>query len=276
MINLDALIHQARELKPLPASSVRLAALLSSQAADLEQIAEVVAYDQALTLQLIRAANAAFNAGATEISDAREAVFRLGTARTLSLSVAASVNSLMQPALSSYGLSEGGLWRHSVATATVAETLPEFCPAELPPETFTAALLHDVGKLVMARFLSPAILEMLHRAQTEGGCDPLQAETEILHVHHGELGGVVAQHWQMPERVVKGIIYHHEPEQGHDLICDAVYLSNCLAKSLETPAPPPVDASVLERLDFGAKALEQMRQEAYRRFDTVSARYNAA
>lgn len=275
MLGLDELIEQACELKPLPASAVRLAALTASPDTDLEAISDVIAYDQALTLRLLRAANAAASGSASRISRAQDAVFRLGTARVLALTIASSVNDLLQRDVSAYGLGEGQLWRHSVAAAAAAETLPEFAGPELPPETFTAALLHDIGKLVMGRYLSTEDLDWIHRAVMDGRLSPLAAESEVLNVHHGELGGIVAQHWELPDRIVQGIIHHHTPAEGRDVICDAVYVANLVAKHLEdVPAAAP-DADVLDRLGLDATRWEQVIAAARSRFDSVRARYNA-
>lgn len=278
MVNLDELILQAHELSPLPASVVRLANLAGSASTALHEIADVIAYDQSLTVKLLRAANAAAVAGSSRVTQAREAMFRLGTARVLALAMASSVNQMLQRDVAAYGLAEGQLWRHSVAAATAAETLPEFATQDIPAETFTAALLHDVGKLVMGRFLDRNDLEFIRRAQTDGGLDPLAAESQVLLVHHGELGGVVAQHWSLPERIVKGIIYHHRPSAGFDVICDAVYLANLVAKVIESPRPinlAPVDEGSLERLGLSAVDLSPLVSAARSRFDAVSGRYNS-
>jgi HD-like signal output (HDOD) protein len=276
MIDIDDLIAKASTLQPLPASAVQLASLIASGNSDLDEIGNVIAYDQALTLKLLRAANSAHSASLTPITDARDAVFRLGTARVLALSVAANVNPLLKRDVSQYGLGEGDLWRHSVASAVAAEMLPDYCKELIPPETFAAALLHDIGKLVMGRFLSVEILGMLHRATTEGGLDPCAAESQILRVHHGELGGIVAQHWNLPESIVKGIIYHHTPSDGNHIICDAVSLANQIAKSVEKRLPPPtVLPSVLERLGVPANILDHLTGAATRSFEKISARYNA-
>ena len=275
MVNLDELIHQAQSLKPLPASAVRLASLVSSTDTDLSDICDVIAYDQALTLSLLRAENSVVSAPTNVITQVHEAVFRLGGARILALAMSANTSGLLKQNASAYGLSEGALWRHSVAAAAAAETLSGFTSVAIPPETFTAALLHDLGKLVMSRFLSAQDLEMIHRAQTEGGIDPLAAESQILSVHHGELGGIIAQHWQLPERIVKGIIYHHTPAAGDDLICDAVYVANLIAKSVETTSPlPRLDSEALARLGLLESQLAGLTASTHSHFESVSARYN--
>ncbi len=278
MVHLDELILKAQELSPLPASVVRLASLAGSASADLDEIADVIAYDQGLTVKLLRAANSAAVAGSTRATQAREAMFRLGTARVLALAMASSVNRVMQRDLSAYGLAEGQLWRHSVAAATAAETLPEFAGQDIPAETFAAALLHDVGKLVMGRFLNREDLDFIRRAQSDGGLDRLAAESQVLFVHHGELGGIIAQHWNLPERMVKGIIYHHQPAAGLDVICDAVYIANLVAKAIEA-APsarvPELNADALDRIGLAPTDVDPLVSAARSRFEAVSGRYNA-
>src|SRR6185503_12479522 len=205
MAHLDELVQKAQELSPLPASVLQLARLAGSPDTDLEQIVEVMAYDQALTMRLLRAANAVTEASSTRVLLARDAIFRLGTARVLSLAIASSIHPILRGDTAGYGMSEGELWRHSIASACAAETLPEFTPQEIPVESFTAALLHDVGKLVMGRFLDPKALELILGSQSKDGLDRLEVERRFLMVHHGELGGIIAQHWQLPERIVNAI-----------------------------------------------------------------------
>ena len=53
--------------------------------------------------------------------------------------------------------------------------------------------LHDIGKLVLVRFLDPALLQHLGEASAQGDMPVAQAELETLGFHHGELGGVLAQ-----------------------------------------------------------------------------------
>jgi HD-like signal output (HDOD) protein len=280
MIDLDRLIEQANELAPLPATTVRLTELVGSPDCHLEDVAELIAFDQALTVKLLRAANSAASGSTMLIGTVKEAVIRMGTARVLALAVASSARPLLQARVPAYGLDEGALWRHSVAAAVAAETVPAFCRLDVPPETFTAALLHDVGKLVMGRFLSPEILGYIRRAQEVDHLGQLEAESLLLNAHHGELGGIVAQHWKLPPRVVLGITYHHNPEQGLDIICDLIYLTNKVAKRIEAgldgrPFDFAIDAEVAERLGLTPKALDNLCPVAASRYTQVCRRYNA-
>lgn len=280
MIDLHNLIEQANELAPLPASTVRLAELVSSPEFEMHEVAELIAFDQSLTLKLLRAANSAASGGGVPVSTVREAVLQMGAARVLALAVACGARPLLQTRIPAYGLDEGALWRHSVAAAVAMETAPNFCQVEVPPEAFTAALLHDIGKLVMGRFLSPEILGFIQRAQEVDHLGQLEAESLLLNVHHGELGGLIAQHWKLPARVVLGITYHHNPKQGLDAICDLTYLANQVAKRIEAGLDGrPLDfnlvAGVQERLGLTLQALETFCPVASQRYAQVSLRYHA-
>ncbi|MCC6232375.1 MAG: HDOD domain-containing protein [Verrucomicrobiales bacterium] len=272
-IDLDDLITNANELAPLPASTVRLASLISRHDYDLHEAAEIVSYDQALTMKLLRAANSAAEAAESRITTADDAVFRLGAAQVLTLCVASSVGPIAQGAVPGYGLAEGGLWRHSVAAARASEALASACRTPIPPETFTAALLHDIGKLVMGRFLSAEILDWLDRARGIG-FTALEAETQVLQVHHGELGGIIAQHWGLPMSIVHGIVHHHHPEEHPEVICDAVCLANLAAKRIEAPnAVITPQAGLLERLGLSAVELDELCDKSIARFDEVKGRF---
>ena len=108
-IDLDALAEAAACLDPLPASVVRLAGMVASGEPDLNEIAEIVSYDQALTASLLRSANSSWSATRTPITTVRDAVVRLGYGTVLSLALGVNVRRRMNQAIPAYGLEEGQL-----------------------------------------------------------------------------------------------------------------------------------------------------------------------
>jgi putative nucleotidyltransferase with HDIG domain len=280
VINLTEIIEQAIELAPLPASTVRLAGMATDPNCHLGDLADLIAFDQVLTLKLLRAANSAASASALRVGDVREAISRMGVSQVVTLAVAAGARPSLQKGIPSYGLAEGALWRHSVAAAVAVEAMQEFVRIEIPPEAFAAALLHDVGKLVLSRMMSPEIVGFIRHARDTGGLTQPEAESLFLNINHGELGGYIAMHWKMPPRIVAGIAHHHSPEKGNDPICDMCYLANLAAKQIEAgldgkAAPLGADPDVTNRLGLSAKALEEFSPKASWRYAQVSRRYNA-
>lgn len=231
LFDLNALIVEANALAPLPASSSRLSAMLTNDDWNVADVERVIALDQALTLRMLRMANSALSGSEKQIVSVREAVVRMGTGAVLSVAVASGAQRELKRSIPEYHIAEGELWKHSVASALATETLSQFC-GPLPTEAFVSALLHDIGKLVLGRFLDPELLAFLKAAREQGDQSSMAAELEILGVHHGELGGIVAQHWNLPERIVKGIIYHHTPDDANDSIADIVHVADAAAKRL--------------------------------------------
>lgn len=277
MIDIQALTRSAQNLEALPASVTRLAVLTTGERWNLQDVEHVVALDQALTLRLLQAANSAASASAVPIVTIRNAVIRLGIRSLLSLATAVGVQKSMRRALPEYGLTEGALWRHSVAAALAAESAQGFCTTALPAETYAAALLHDVGKLVMARFLDPDVLRVLAAAREEGGLSSLRAESELLLVHHGELGGLIAQHWHLPARLVTGIIHHHTPDEGGDIIADAVHVANTAAKHVGTGFVAEIDRQLnpgsAERLGLSAGGFAALCEQVTVKLEQVLVMY---
>jgi HD-like signal output (HDOD) protein len=280
MIDLDQLIEQANALAPLPASAVRLAELVGDPECPLEDVVELIAFDQALTLKMLRAANSAASAAAMPVSTVRDSVIRMGTAQVLALAIAAGARPFLQPRIPAYGLGEGALWRHSVAAAVATEAMQGLGEFPVPPEAFTAALLHDVGKLVLGRFLTPDILGFIRRAQEVDHLGQLDAESLLLEANHAELGGLIAQHWKLPPRIVLGITYHHQPQEGRDAVCDLTCVADQYAKYIEASlegrmAEIALAPDLAERLALSPAAAQRLGPLALARYAQVRSRYNA-
>jgi HD-like signal output (HDOD) protein len=277
MIDLDALAQAASCLDPLPTSVSRLAAMMCAETPDLLEVVDVVHYDQALTATLLRTANSSWSASRTQITTVKDAVVRLGSSTVFSLALGVGVRGRLGDAIPEYGLTEGELWNHSVAASLAAELIVSATPRPLSPDTITAALLHDVGKLVMSRFLSPDVLTLLGRSVAEGGHNRMQSESEILGVHHAELGGLILQCWGLPESLVRAVSYHHAPDLGVDLTAYGVHLADVVAKVVGAGPDdnPDVDsfAHAMEELALDADDLDRICATTAERLEEVIARF---
>jgi putative nucleotidyltransferase with HDIG domain len=167
-----------------------------------------------------------------------------------------------------------------VTSSVAAEVLTAMSQVEVPAEAVTAALLHDVGKLVLARFLTPELLQGLAQARDDGAASTMQAEATVLGVHHGELGGIIARHWNIPDRVCEAITHHHAPDRLGDVVCDVVALANVAAKIVEPvgdPATagtePPQGAAT--RLGLAPNFLDRLCSHVGRRVAEVLARFES-
>jgi putative nucleotidyltransferase with HDIG domain len=95
---------------------------------------------------------------------------------------------------------------------------------------FTAALLHDIGKIVLSEALEQVYGKLVEETQDEQH-SLLEAEKNLLGVHHAEIGGRLLSRWKFPPSLVSAVWFHHNPAgaKPHDRLASYVYLGNMVA-----------------------------------------------
>lgn len=278
MIDHRQLLQSAGKLPPLPQSAMRLANLLADEDPNLQEIIQVIERDPALTMKLLRVANSAFGASRLEIGTVQKAVLRLGSGTVAGFVIGSSVRTLIGATIPGYNIAEADFWSHSLMTAFAADSIQTHAVKWKNSLAFTAALLHDIGKLVLGAYLDSETLMWLKRAIVEGKQAAYEAETTMLSLHHGEVGGIVAQHWGLPDVLVKGIVYHHDPEHGDDGICYATYLANLIAHQVEADAKTPQDmppvGEALDALGLAESKLNDIGNDVRKKLKAMSGQNN--
>lgn len=282
-IDLDTLIESANTLEPLPSSATRLAEILSQSDWELADVVAVVALDQGLTGKLLGVANSAAHAAADRAATVDQAVVRLGAGTVLAVAIGAGIRRVVDVAIPEYGLAEGELWEKSVAASTVADGIRLYTQRRIPIEAATAALLLDIGKLLLARYLDESLLQYLASAREQSGLSEERAEIEILGVNHAELGGLVAQHWNLPPIIVEGISYHHNPQDAYyahseSIIAHTVAVSSLVADFIlsgqdELPENTTMLAASKIRLGISSPDFKRLCFDMRERFHEVRAMY---
>ncbi len=208
-LDLAARLGEIETLPALPAAYERIAELAEDPSASATEFAHVISADSALTARLLRIVNSPVYGFPRRIESVTRAIVVLGfeTLRQLVL-VSSVVDAFRDPAPRSLGRT--AFWEHSLATGLVAKSLAGLRRPERAEEIFVAALLHDVGKLVLDR-LDPeryrAALERSHRDRRA----LLETEIETLGTTHPEVGALLLERWRLPRPLVEVVRHHHDP-----------------------------------------------------------------
>jgi putative nucleotidyltransferase with HDIG domain len=232
VITLDELTQEVQDLAPLPAAAAKLAQIVSSPDPDVNAAVTAIRFDEALTARILRFANSPFSGPRSPIRNVRDAVVRLGLAKVFELAVRGHVRGEMSRDIPEYGLGEEEMWRHSVASALTAEILVRAYGKRIPPIAFTAALLHDIGKLVLARHLEAPIQKTIQKLTADYALTYYQAEIEVLGFSHAALGQRIAQRWNLGDEIDQAIAEHHETGADRGPITDVVRIGNLVAKTV--------------------------------------------
>ncbi len=227
--SLSAIIDATSELPSFSPAALRVARESAREFASSSDIAEALARDASLSLRVLRLANSAFFGMRRKVGDLREAVSVLGTVHVRRLALVAASYPWLSRALPGYGFGAGELLSHSLAVATIAQRLARLANLSSESFAFTAGLLHDVGKILVASWHEDSLPEVISIAASEG--IPLQeAESRWLGFDHAQAGAELARRWNLPEIVCHAIEFHHEPERSQaEPLADCVHIADALA-----------------------------------------------
>lgn len=282
MIDLDLMIAETEQVPALPETATRLSSLFSGEEWDLDDVVGAVRLDPVLVGRVLRNANSALSGSAVEIKDVDNAVMRVGTGTVLALAFGATTRSRLSSALPCFGLEKGRIWRHSVATSAAIDCARRKLRGAVPPEASAAAVLHDLGLLPLSAQAGEKVVELLRRAKSEGGRSGRGAELEILGAHHGEVGGLIARRWRLPESMVEAIVHHHSPddapsEEGRRLawfVAFADHVALEIGVGLDDADIVDTDrAEVLERVGLDAEGFEAVCDATRESLDELLALY---
>lgn len=229
MEELDAFIDSVKELPPAPRTLAKLLTALRDPEIDASEVVSLVTHEPALTTSVLQRCNSACFASSQRVGDVGEAVARLGFNQIYRIvAVVFGAQSLSKPQ-PGYGMEAGELWRHSVAAALAAQKMADD-RSDNGNTVFTAALLHDIGKSVLAGALESRYKIMVEEAE-KNQQSLLETEKALLNVHHAEIGGRLLIRWNFPVEISAAVTFHHAPGEAgeHQRCASYVYLGNMIA-----------------------------------------------
>jgi HD-like signal output (HDOD) protein len=238
---LATLVGTVKDLPVLPKTYFALRNKLQNPEVPMAELVEVVERDVAISAKIFQLVNSAFFGLPLEVSSIKSAVNFLGIQMLQNLVLAAEVFSMINHTAALPGFSFEELQAHSQLTAKIAMRLPA------APHTrdlaVMAALVHDVGKLVLATRSPRHFVRALAEATREQV--PLfAAEKQLMGVTHAEVGAYLLGIWGLPSPVVEAVAHHHNPDAS--LLNDSldapgiVHIANILAhEAVQRPGQKP-------------------------------------
>jgi len=208
---INRILKSIDTIPAFPATGNKVAQLLNKTDYSVLQVANVIKYDPSITANILKMANSAYFGSQHKISTINDAVMYLGQKNLLRAIQTAGISKYYKKGSSGYFDKATDLWEHSVAVALMSQILSKKITGNEDTTLYTAALLHDVGKIIMGEFVRDE-MKKITILVSEHHMSFLEAEETVLGINHADLGGKIAEHWNFPIEIRDAISFHHRPD----------------------------------------------------------------
>jgi putative nucleotidyltransferase with HDIG domain len=193
-------------LPTLPIVAMRIGEVVHSKNASVVQVAEILRGDPATSAKLLRLVNSPYFGIPGGVSDVSRAIPFIGFNTLYQLVLSISVLETLRTGDAALDLR--GLWTHSLTVASAAREIAHEIRASDPDAAFTAGLLHDMGKIALAK-LEPDKLVAAFATMRDHGVSLAEAERTHGLPPHDRIGSRLARMWKFPASLATPIEHHH-------------------------------------------------------------------
>ena len=220
------IVDNVNSLPQFPENILLVQKLIADPTSDMPMIARQISMDPALTADLLKIVNSAQYMLSRKVDNISEAVKMVGIKGIKNLLYSYGT----QKVLGDDTAEKKKLWEHSYKTAFYAYNLVKNFKndSSLLDDVYVGGILHDMGKIIFSN-IHPDLMGKIKGFCTERNMPSSTFEDMSAGLNHAELGAMIAEKWNFPDRLVMAIRYHHDPgaapKEFADLV-DSVYLAN--------------------------------------------------
>jgi HD-like signal output (HDOD) protein len=246
--HLKEVIGRLKTVPSLPALYVAVTEALRSPETPIKKIGDLIAQDMGMCAKVLQLANSAFFGLSCHVSSPQQAVSLIGIENLKALVLSVQVFSDLGGHLTQ---DLGFLWNHSVTTASFAKAIAriELSSRGVMDDAFTAGLLHDVGRLVLACAFGAEYQQVLKRAR-EPGVLLAQCEADAFGCTHNGVGAYLLGLWGLTDSIVEAVAWHHQPANAQPASFSpliAVHAADYYENRLQVH-PPSDETSAIDEL----------------------------
>jgi diguanylate cyclase (GGDEF)-like protein/putative nucleotidyltransferase with HDIG domain len=259
------LLRAVDELSPLPVlqgTVVEVRRLAEDPDASTDAVVGAIERDEAFAANLLRFANSAAAARPIRARTIRQAVTLIGRRAIARLALEAATYRFLERAPGAAGASRGQMHVHALTVAAIAAGAAQRVGAAVDT-VHLAALLHDVGKLVLPVAFGERPLEEIARRAAAGSARAT-LERDELGVDHAHAGALLAARSNIPDDICEPISFHHGGRSGQESPTKeaaCVQLANAVAGLLtRASADDELVHAALARVELPIGALDELAQ----------------
>lgn len=258
----NKLILNYNDIPAMPNVMMKALNVIKDEGSGLNDLADVMCYDQALTTQVLKLVNSAYYGFAQQITSINKALPLIGMEQAKNIIITFA----MKPMLTSRGGKV--LWEHSIRTAVGCEYLAKEFKLMDPSEAFVIGFLHDIGKIVL-NVKNPLIYKKAVDLVAKGA-NIIDVENMFFGTNHCDVGFLLAKKWKLPIVVINGIKYHHNPQNSSMAnFAYIVYIADKIAQN--TKREIKLDAKIMKNSNIQIEKFDVCREIILKKADVLLA-----
>ncbi|MGQ9499285.1 MAG: HDOD domain-containing protein [Dissulfurimicrobium sp.] len=232
-VSLIQRLDKLEDLPAMPNTLLMVLDTLNDPDTSIKTLEKILENDPMLATKLLHIANSPYYGLAEKVSSISRAIFVLGLNETRNLVIGLSITGVFSKNLGFEEFDSRGIWLHSLAVARASRYLGGHIEGIDPEEMFTAGLIHDIGRFLLAIYFKEelkGILALKHSMDIS-----LAGAEEHYGLTHGELGAYLAQKWGLSDMLKAIIRYHHRPQGAGQYVSHAsvVFLADQICQKLK-------------------------------------------
>jgi putative nucleotidyltransferase with HDIG domain len=222
------ILNDVKGIPTFPETIERLIALCDTEDASIENIAEEIEKDPAITSDLVRLSNSAGFISGKRIYNVADAVKTVGLKNVRALLLVASARKIMDTRYKKFE----EIWEHCNKVSAYCRHLAhEYHLLSKFENIAIAGLLHDLGMIVLLSTDTELVKSVASLTRDKKLINSTILEEVYIGISHSALGGIIARKWNFPDYLIEAIQHHHSPydasKEFRDIVY-AVYLANML------------------------------------------------
>jgi len=214
MFEVEGIVDKIEKMPSLSPTVSKVIEVANNMNSSPRELVTVIKMDPILTGKVLKLVNSAYFALSQEVTSLERAIIMLGlnTIKNMTLTTAV-LEQFSSKQFKNAGFNIDEFWKHSLGVAVASKILAEKfdIPKKFREEFFIGGLLHDIGKLILARYY-PNEMNSILKQTKELKIPILTIENRELQFTHPEIGEKIAQKWKLSNALIKAIASHHGPD----------------------------------------------------------------
>ncbi|MCP3666532.1 MAG: HDOD domain-containing protein [Gammaproteobacteria bacterium] len=216
------LVARIQKMATLPDVFLRIRDVIENPASRHADVAAVIATDPVISARILKIANSAFYGRPSNVSTISLAVSLLGTQQVYDMVLATVV--IQSSSKFNLGpVTPREFWHNSLMTASCAKLLAEHCNILDSEYIFVAALLSQLGQLILIHEIPDEMNLIMKKVQNNEGDIPT-LQFNRLGFDYADVSAELFSVWDFPSELVTPIRYHTHPSSAIDTLLEASIL----------------------------------------------------